>query len=89
MAPIATKGNVQPPAHPIPDVIDFRYTGDRLHPTQKPVHALKPHIAAFCPPGGTVLEPLYRPVDVLTDAAPLAGRGCEYRAVRQELARPV
>lgn len=54
---LLAKGRVQPPARPIPDVIDFRYTGNRLHPTQKPVCALKPLIEAFCPPDGLVLDP--------------------------------
>jgi site-specific DNA-methyltransferase (adenine-specific) len=39
-------------------VIDVPYTGNKLHPTQKPVAALKPLIDAFCPPHGTVLDPL-------------------------------
>jgi site-specific DNA-methyltransferase (adenine-specific) len=30
------KGDVQLPAEPIPDVIEFPYTGNRLHPTQSP-----------------------------------------------------
>jgi site-specific DNA-methyltransferase (adenine-specific) len=40
-----------------PDVLDFAYTGNRLHPTQKPIQALRPLIAAFCQPSGTVLDP--------------------------------
>lgn len=39
------------------DVLDWQYTGNRLHPTQKPVAALKPLINAFCAPGGLVLDP--------------------------------
>lgn len=35
----------------------FPYTGNKLHPTQKPLAALKPLIKAFCPDGGTVLDP--------------------------------
>jgi adenine-specific DNA-methyltransferase len=35
----------------------FPYTGNKLHPTQKPIAALKPLIEAFCPPQGTVLDP--------------------------------
>jgi adenine-specific DNA-methyltransferase len=48
---------VQPPAQPIPDVIEFLYTGNKLHPTQKPTAALRPLIEDFCPPHGTVLDP--------------------------------
>jgi DNA modification methylase len=54
---LLAKGDVTPPANPIPDVIDFDYTGNRLHPTQKPVQALRPLIESFCPPGGIVLDP--------------------------------
>ena len=40
-----------------PDVIDWHYSGNRLHPTQKPVQSLKPLIAAFTRPGNIVLDP--------------------------------
>lgn len=51
------KGEVRPPATPIPDVIDFPYTGNRLHPTQKPTQALRPLIESFSRPGELVLDP--------------------------------
>ncbi len=54
---LLAKGAVRPPAQPICDVIDFDYTGNRLHPTQKPVQALRPLIESFCKPGGLVLDP--------------------------------
>jgi site-specific DNA-methyltransferase (adenine-specific) len=54
---LLAKGEVAPPAHPIPDVIDFAYTGNRLHPTQKPVPALLPLIECFTRPGDLVLDP--------------------------------
>lgn len=54
---LLAKGDVVPPTKPIPDVIEFRYTGNKLHPTQKPVEALKPLISAFCPASGIVLDP--------------------------------
>lgn len=54
---LLAKGEVMPPAKPIPDVIDFAYTGNRLHPTQKPVAALLPLIEAFSAPGGLVFDP--------------------------------
>jgi DNA modification methylase len=54
---VLAKGEVQPPAQPIPDVLDFPYTGNKLHPTQKPIAALTPLIEAFCPPQGIVLDP--------------------------------
>lgn len=54
---LLAKGNVMPPRQPIADVIDWKYTGNRLHPTQKPVSSLQPLIDAFCPTGGLVLDP--------------------------------
>lgn len=54
---LLAKGNVVPPAQPIADVIEWKYTGNRLHPTQKPVDSLSPLIEAFCPPSGLVLDP--------------------------------
>ncbi|MCB1055047.1 MAG: DNA methylase [Acidobacteria bacterium] len=39
------------------DVLPWSYTGNRLHPTQKPVSALEPLIAAFSDPGDLVLDP--------------------------------
>jgi DNA modification methylase len=54
---LLAKGNVEPPAAPIADVIAWKYTGNRLHPTQKPVNSLRPLIEAFCPTGGLVLDP--------------------------------
>lgn len=54
---LLAKGNVSLPENPIPDVIDFPYTGNKLHPTQKPVEALCPLIEAFTKPGDLVLDP--------------------------------
>jgi DNA modification methylase len=57
VAYLLAKGDVRPPAQPVPDVIEFRYTGNKLHPTQKPTAALAPLISSFCPAGGVVLDP--------------------------------
>ncbi|MBB6010797.1 DNA methyltransferase [Brucella intermedia] len=54
---LLAKGNPTLPAQPIPDVLDFPYTGNRLHPTQKPVEALTPLIEGFTKPGDLVLDP--------------------------------
>lgn len=54
---LLAKGNVCLPDNPIPDVIDFPYAGNKLHPTQKPVEALRPLIEAFTKPGELVLDP--------------------------------
>ena len=54
-------------------MIDWRYTGNRLHPTQKPVGSLQPLIESFCPQGGVVLDPFCGSGSTLA-AAGLAGR---------------
>lgn len=54
---VLAKGCPALPENPPADVIDFPYSGNRLHPTQKPVAALTPLIEAFCPEGGLVLDP--------------------------------
>lgn len=54
---LLAKGNPKTPAHPIGDVIDWTYSSNSLHPTQKPLNVLTPLIETFCPRGGLVLDP--------------------------------
>jgi len=54
---LLAKGNPSAPERAPPDVIDWTYTGNRFHPTQKPVGILKPLIEAFSRPGDVVLDP--------------------------------
>lgn len=54
---VLAKGRPALPHNPPADVIDFPYTGNRLHPTQKPVEVLRPLIETFCPQDGLVLDP--------------------------------
>lgn len=54
---LLVKGNPQLPSQPIPDVIHMNYSGNKMHPTQKPVAPLMTLISAFCPVGGLVLDP--------------------------------
>ncbi|MET4232623.1 DNA modification methylase [Bradyrhizobium sp. LA6.10] len=54
---LLAKGRPELTGSPVPDVIDWEYTGNRLHPTQKPISILRPLIEAFCPQGGLVLDP--------------------------------
>lgn len=61
-------------ARPIPDVLPWAYTGNRLHPTQKPLEALSPIIAALTRPGDMVLDPFAGSGSTLV-AAQLLGRG--------------
>jgi DNA modification methylase len=54
---LLAKGDAAPPVSPLPDVLDWHYTGNRLHPTQKPVESLLPLVRSFCRPGGLALDP--------------------------------
>ena len=54
---LLAKGWPAKPARPPPDVIYWTYTGNKLHPTQKPIGILKPLIEAFSHPGDIILDP--------------------------------
>jgi len=54
---LLAKGRPRRPSAPLPDVLEFPYSGNRLHPTQKPVQPLKELIAAFTKPRQVVLDP--------------------------------
>lgn len=56
-AHLLAKGNPPFPAETIGDVIDWTYSGNRLHPTQKPLSVLLPLIETFSAPQATVLDP--------------------------------
>jgi len=51
------KGNPAFPASPLPDVMDWKYSGNAYHPTQKSIHILKPLITTFTQRGQLVLDP--------------------------------
>ncbi len=75
---VLAKGRPMLPEHPPADVIDFPYSGNRLHPTQKPVAALAPLISAFCPEGGLVLDPFCGSGSTLVAARQA---GCDYLGI--------
>ncbi len=54
---LLAKGNPAKPSNPPRDVLAWEYTGNVLHPTQKPVMALTPLIQAFSQVGDIVLDP--------------------------------
>lgn len=54
---LLVKGNPAKPLNPPPDVLPWVYTGNKFHPTQKPLSALVPIIKAYSSPGALVLDP--------------------------------
>lgn len=70
---LLTKGNPAPPAACIPDVLAWSYSGNLLHPTQKPLGILTPLIRSFSRPQDVVLDPFCGSGSTLL-AAKLAGR---------------
>lgn len=54
---LLAKGRPQLPAHPLPDVMPWEYSGNRHHPTEKPVGSLQPLIESFTRQGDIVLDP--------------------------------
>ena len=92
MAYLLAKGRPPKPKRPIGDVIDFIYTGNHLHPTQKPVDALRPLIECFTQAGDLVFDPFLGSGSTLVAAAQLGrewlGIECDtthYRTARARL----
>lgn len=54
---LLAKGNPRKPVAPLDDVIEFHYTGNKLHPTQKPVSAITPLIKTYSRENDIVLDP--------------------------------
>ena len=80
---VLAKGRPVLPENPPADVIDFPYSGNRLHPTQKPVAALTPLIEAFCPEGGLVLDPFCGSGSTLVAACDV---NCDYLGIELDQA---
>lgn len=54
---LLAKGHPPVPARPQSDVRGWDYTGNRLHPTQKPLAPLEQLVEMFSKPGDLVLDP--------------------------------
>jgi site-specific DNA-methyltransferase (adenine-specific) len=71
---LLAKGRPSLPEHTIADVIEWpRYTGNRRHPTEKPVEILRPLVETFSRPGDIILDPFCGSGSTL-EAARMAGR---------------
>src|SRR5919198_5907910 len=83
---LLAKGNPRRPHMLLPSVLEWRYTGDTLHPTQKPVGALMPLVMAFSQIGDVILDPFAGSGSVAVAAAML---GRQYIAIElnEEYAR--
>ena len=71
---LLAKGNPTKPSCTIPDVLEWKYTGNNLHPTQKPVCILTPLIECFSVPGDVVLDPFCGSGSTLVAAQQLGRR---------------
>lgn len=54
---LLAKGRPALPKQPLADVLEMPYSGNKLHPTQKPVSALAPLVRSFSSPGELVFDP--------------------------------
>jgi site-specific DNA-methyltransferase (adenine-specific) len=54
---LLAKGRPPLPKQPLADVMEMPYSGNKLHPTQKPVAALAPLVRSFSLLGDLVLDP--------------------------------
>lgn len=86
---VLAKGQPDEPVESITDVLKWKYTGNNLHPTQKPVTSLLPLVMTFSNPGDIVLDPFAGSGSTAL-AARIAGRkyiGIELDAHYGNLAR--
>jgi adenine-specific DNA-methyltransferase len=75
---LLAKGHVEAPASPISDVLPWHYTGNRWHPTEKPLCTLEPLIEAFSARGDLVLDPFAGSGSSLVAAARHGRRYCGF-----------
>ncbi|QLF72066.1 DNA methylase (plasmid) [Peteryoungia desertarenae] len=75
---VLAKGHPSMPAEALSDVRGWTYTGNKLHPTQKPVEELVPLIRTYCPAGGVVFDPFAGSGSTLVAAKSV---GCRYLGI--------
>src|SRR6185437_3661604 len=86
---LLAKGNPPQPTQRIPDVLEWKYSGNKLRPTQKPLGVLTPLIQCFSRAGDLVLDPFCGSGSTLL-AAKLESRrfvGIELDAAYYQIAR--
>lgn len=71
---ILAKGRPALPQNPLPDVLGWKYSGNRHHPTEKPVTCLQPLIESFTHPNAIVLDPFAGSGSTCVAAAQLGRR---------------
>lgn len=71
---LLAKGHPPIPRNPLPDVLPWTYTGNRHHPTEKPLGILSQLIGAFSRAGDLVLDPFMGSGSTLVAAHALGRR---------------
>lgn len=71
---LLSKGYPQKPKTAIGDVIPWSFSGNKLHPTQKPLSVLKPLVQTFSTPDGLILDPFAGSGSTLVAASRLGRR---------------
>jgi site-specific DNA-methyltransferase (adenine-specific) len=86
---VLAKGCPERPTISLPDVLNWQYTENRLHPTQKPVSSLVPVVSTFSRSSDVVLDPFCGSGSTLVAAQSLGRRyiGIEIDAGYAEIAR--
>lgn len=74
VAYLLAKGRPRVPERGISDVIEWVREDDAVHPNQKPVHALRPLVAAYASAGATVLDPFMGSGSTLIAAREMGNR---------------
>lgn len=71
---VLAKGRPVLPQHPLPSVMEWTYSGNKSHPTEKAVEVIAPLIRCFSKPGDLICDP-FSGSGSTSVAAALNGRG--------------